>query len=279
MYDIIEVKENLNIHHGKVNNRLYLMNAKTSNWSQTIDTLQNIANSNGYNKIISRVPESAKDSFLSKNFKIEATVPGLYNGKEEGYFFADYNENERGIIEDKKLKVIESVKTIALAAKKDPSEQKLPQGFELRELDTSDIENILRLNHKVFSSYPFPIFDRTYLEKCIKEEFDFYGIFKDDELKVYSYIKKDLQNKFIEIIDFATHPSYRGKNLSQHLVSKIIDEATKQDIHTILCLVRSTSYGLNIMLRKNEFVLGGTLNNNTLIDTSLQSVNVWYRKI
>lgn len=279
MHDTIEIKDNLKIHHGKVNNRLYLMKSKTNNWSQAFEAINTITNTYGYEKIITRVPASAKDFFLTKKFSVEALVPGLYNGTEDGYFFANYHNEKRSIVDEKKLNVIESVKTIAKAAKKDPSENVLSNEYTLRQLDISDIDSIIKLNTKILGSYPFPFFNKQYLEKSFSNEFKFYGIQKDNELLVYCYIKEDIEHNFIEIVDFITHPSYNGKNLSQYLVSHIIDLAFSKNIRTVLCLVRATSYGLNIMLRKNEFLLSGTLNNNTLIDDSIESVNVWYKSI
>ena len=82
----------------------------------------------------------------------------------------------------------------------------------------------------------------------------------------------------MEIVDFVTHPDYRGQNLSYFLVQNIKEEMNSLGCQTVYAMVRATSYGLNITYSKHGFILAGTLTNNCMVRDTLESMNVWYLK-
>ena len=112
--------------------------------------------------------------------------------------------------------------------------------------------------------------------ELVAQNLEFYGLFNQEELLVSAILKVSKEESNIEIIDFITHPNVSGQNLSYYLVQEIKKNFDKRDYKTIYSLVRATSYGLNITFSKHDFVLGGTLLNNTLIRDAIESMNVWY---
>lgn len=279
LFDTVEKVEGAVLHHGNAHNRVYLMEAeRQGNWTSIIPKMKSLAEKNQYNKIVSRVPEDAKQIFQSNGHTVEAKIPGLYNGERTGYFLVDYIENERSYCTEQELKTRESVKAIALAAKGSPEDAyfKLPNKLNVRKLDKKDFSAMVRLHEKAFKSYAFPINKAAYLSELVKRNYEFYGLFKEEELLVSAILKMHKKESNVEIVDFATHPDHKGRNLSYYLVQEIKNDIDQSDYKTLYSLVRATSYGLNITFSKHGFLLGGTLLNNTVIRDNLESMNVWY---
>lgn len=277
-YDTIEKIEGAVVQHGETHNRVYLVQSETDNWNALIPKMENLARKNRYDKIVGKVPEDAMEVFTSKGYRVEAEIPGLFNGKKTGYFLADYLNGERGSCNDKELKTIASVKTIAHAANGDPEDSHfdLPSNLSVRKMDKNDLFAMVRLHEQAFKSYPFPIHKADYLLQLTQQNHEFYGLFENDSLLVSAILKIHQLESSVEIVDFATHPNYRGQNLSYYLVQEIKAAMEPRSLKTIYSLVRATSYGLNITFSKHGFSYGGTLVNNTLIRDNLESMNVWY---
>lgn len=266
------------LHHGKTHNRLYLMQTEEDNWDSLIPLMNDLAQQKNYDKILGKVPEEGKKVFQSYGYKVEAKIPGLYYGEITGYFLADYLNNERAHCDEQNLKTIASVKAIALAAHK-PSEDAyvdLPKNLEVRKLNRNDLLDMIDLHRKASDSYTFPTHKPINIMELVAQNLEFYGLFNQEELLVSAILKVSKEESNIEIIDFITHPNVSGQNLSYYLVQEIKKNFDKRDYKTIYSLVRATSYGLNITFSKHDFVLGGTLLNNTLIRDAIESMNVWY---
>ncbi|CAM4276122.1 putative beta-lysine N-acetyltransferase [Zobellia roscoffensis] len=278
MFDTLEKIDGATLHHGRAHNRVYLMETEQYDWNSLIDNMKTIAHKMDYDKILSRVPEEAKEVFKSKGHVVEAKIPKLYNGEKAGYFLADYLNTERAKSNIKVKKTITSVKTIALAANSTSEDAHfaLPEYLEVRKLEESDLPAIIQLHKKAFLSYPFPIHEPEYLKQLLKNNHEFYGLFEKGELLVSAILKVQESESSIEIVDFATHPNYNGQNLNYYLVQEIKKRVVNSKYKTIYALVRATSYGLNITFSKHGFLLGGTLMNNTVIRGNLESMNVWY---
>ena len=281
MFDTIERIEGGLVHHGKGNKRVYLLEADHGNWNQLISSMKNLAQQRKYDKIVSRVPEAGIASFRSKGYQVEAKIPGLYNGVSTGYFVADFLNKERSNCAEQKLKMIQSVKTIALAAANTAhnSFMALPDALEIHQLRSEELDELTalaRLNERAFRSYPFPIHDKSFLIELLQQGYEFYGLFEKGQLIVASILRPNEAESNMEIVDFITNSNYRGQNLSYYLVQEIKKKSAERGLKTIYTSVRATSYGLNITFSKHGFSYGGTLLNNTLIGDTMESMNVWY---
>jgi len=278
MFDTVEKIDGAEVHHGATHNRLYLTHSTQNNWDSLIPKIKDIAHKKKYDKILGKVPEQAIPVFESSGYQIEAKIPCLYNGKTTGYFLAEYLNKERCQNDERSLKTIASVKSIAEAAKSTSEEgyMNLPANFKVRKLTTKDFTTLADLHQKAFKSYSFPIHDVPYLLELAEQNHEFYGLFNEGELIVSAMLHIHEKESNIEIIDFATHPNFRGQNLSYYLLQEIKEKSAAIGCKTIYALVRATSYGLNITFSKHGFLFGGTLYNNTVIGNSLESMNVWY---
>lgn len=278
MYDTQEKIDGALVHHGKTHNRLYLMQTEQDNWDSLIPLMKDLAQEKNYDKILGRIPEEAMELFQSNGYHVEAKIPGLYNGETTGYFLADYLNEERGHCSEHEQRTIESVKTIAQAANSASEDSffALPENLEVRKLDRNDLFALIHLHIKAADSFAFPNHEAEYIMELVEQNHEFYGLFNRKELLVSAILKVHEEESNLEIVDFTTHPDYSGRNLSYYLVQEIRKNFDEMDCKTMYSLVRATSYGLNITFSKHDFVLGGTLLNNTLIRDTIESMNVWY---
>lgn len=278
MFETIESIDGATIYHGEIHNRVYLSEINSGKIDSILPKMKALAKQKKYDKILSRVPEDAINHFKSNGYKVEAKIPGLYNGMTTGYFLADYLSKNRYQCDEKQLKTIETVKTIAMAANK-PNENphmRVPNDYMVRKLDKNDFSELVALHEKAYKYHPKHIKREQDLEQLAELDHQFHGLFVKNELLVSAILREHTKESNLEIVDFATHPDYRGQNLSYYLVQEIKTLMDNKRCTTIYALARATSYGLNITYSKHGFKYAGTLTNNAFVRDALESMNVWY---
>ena len=130
VFDRLETLSKSLIQHGPNNDRVYLMKVHPDERSieSLIDQLYNLAILKRYTKIFAKVPDHLQQLFLEHNFKLEATVPGLYRQKEQACFLGKYFNAKRGFLTKTEKQIINEVKDSALVAPK-ISDDELPKGY------------------------------------------------------------------------------------------------------------------------------------------------------
>lgn len=280
MFEKIENIEGALVYHGDMHNRIYFTDADNIDLNVFVPKIKALAKQRNYEKILGRAQESAKGLLQSNGFKVEAKIPGLYNGKTDGYFLADFVSEKRHVNDEKSLKTIESVKTIALAANKPQTDAhfSIPANTTIRRLDSDDFPLLEELHKKAYKYHPNEIKDEAYFSRLQQLNHSFYGLFENNELLVSTILDVHENESNMEIVDFVTHPDYRGQNLSYFLVQDIKEQMKATGCKTVYAMVRATSYGLNITFSKHGFIFAGTLTNNCMVRNTMESMNVWYFK-
>lgn len=277
MSDKIETIGHSIIHHGKENNRLYLMKFNDLDSTIIISQLDKIAEENNYSKIIAKIPEKSKDIFIANGYKREAYISKYYKGLENCLFMCKYMEKEREFLptEGKLQKVVKcsiskfgSLKTLTL-----------PSYLQIKILSEEDSYNIVTLYKKVFKTYPFPIFEEKYILQTMKDNLIYFGIYKEDELISISSCETDKEYSNCEMTDFAILPKYRGNNYSIILLQEMEKKMKDLNFKVLYTIARAESYGMNITFSKSGYSYGGLLINNTNISGDIESMNVWYKEI
>lgn len=278
MFEKIETIAGALVYHGNMHNRIYFTEAKEVDLGILLPKMKELAKTEKYEKILSKAPEKSMSVLTSNGYTVEAKIPGLYNGSIDGYFLADYVTKERLKKDEKSLKTINSVKTIALAANKKNTDShfELPANTEVKKLISADFELLEDLHRKAYKYHPHQIKDKAQFVMLAKLQHEFYGLFENGELLVSAIVAIHEAEANMEIVEFITHPDYRGQNLSYFLVQHIKEQMKCLRCKTIYTMVRATSYGLNITFSKHGFLLAGTLSNNCLVRDTMESMNVWY---
>ena len=279
MCDIIESYGNSLIQHGKNSNRIYVMKcaAAEAEAEVLIAQLDQLAKAHNYSKIIAKIPAALNPLFTAAGYCLEATIPSFYRGRDScqllGKYFCPIRKKPANGRELKKIL------DHAIAKKNTPAIKPLPQEFTIRQLQETDIPILAQLYSKVFKSYPFPIFESTYLRETMADHVIYYGVFDEKRLVAVSSSETDPNNLNSEMTDFAVLPKYRGHQLALHLLHEMEIHMIDAGYRLLYTIARAASYGMNTTFARAHYHYGGTLINNTQISGSIESMNIWYKEL
>ncbi len=265
------------LQHGPSSDRVYLMKLASPDVPRIIRFMEQLASSNGYTKLFAKVPEQAEGWFRAQGFKVEARVPGMFNGSQDGCFMAKYPKRERSVISSPKL-----VQEVLSTAKEQSvhNGRSLPEGWKIGLLKPEDAEAMADLYSQVFETYPFPIHDPEYLRSTMDSHVRYFGI-RDEtgRLTALASAEMDCSAGNVEMTDFATLTECRGKGLASILLGHMEKEMDKAGIDTAYTIARAHATGMNIVFARQGYAFAGTLPNNTQIKGDLESMNVWYKPL
>jgi beta-lysine N6-acetyltransferase len=264
------------IQHGKFNNRIYLMKYDKPDHSDIICRLNDIADKNGYTKIIAKIPASVQPLFLMDGYTQEAYIPEFYFGNEGAFFMTKYFDPKRSIIPDDS--VAKLLKLLSTAQK--VNGEVLPGQFSMGTTKLRHIESMAKLYQQVFKTYPFPITEPAYLEKTMEEgNVIYFGIWDKGKLVGLSSAEIDATNLNAEMTDFAVLPEYRGQKLASFLLKEMENTMKKLKYKTLYTISRLDSPGITKTFINGGYHFTGILKNNTNISGQIESMNVFYKSI
>ena len=276
MYDVIEKIGNTTVQHGKYNDRVYLMKLAPQDLPGIVADIEDLAQNQGYGKIIGKIPVSAKSIFLEKDYNVEASIPGFLGGKEDVFFLAKYLVPSREKPEDEDE--IKEIRDLALTKKSPGEPSLLPKGFRAKVCSPEDAPEIASVYRTVFASYPFPIYDPDYIVDTMRSHVIYFAILQDDAIVAMSSSEMGV-DKNAEMTDFATLPRYRRHGFAGYLLGLMECEMRERAIKTAYTIARSLSAGMNITFAKKGYEYGGTLRNNTNISGKIESMNIWHKQL
>ncbi|MBH1939724.1 putative beta-lysine N-acetyltransferase [Mobilitalea sibirica] len=276
MADRIEQFGNSIIQHGKENDRIYLMKLSEEDMPRILDIIETLADKYQYAKIFIKVPFKYKDDFEKNGFEIEGSIPDFYHGETAAYFMSKYPDAKRK--QETNLTELNNIVEIA-KNKSRTKDDMLDNGYLCRKAKPADTKAMAELYSKVFASYPFPIQDKDYLIKTMNENVVYFGVWKEEKLIALSSSEMDVKSGNAEMTDFAVDPEFRGSNLSIVLLSQMEKEMKKRSMELLYTIARAKSYGMNITFAKMGYCFAGRLKNNTNICGSIESMNLWYKRL
>lgn len=277
MYDTVAKLGKSIIQHGKHNDRVYLMKLASEDFPAIIGQLDHLAALKGYSKIFAKVPEFARDTFADNTYAAEAYVPAFYDGQEGAYFMGKYLSRERSSGGNEKR--LEDIIALAKSVSGRKSATSLPNGYRYAMPGISDVVEMAGVYKHVFQTYPFPIHDPRYLASTMDTNTRYFGIYKGNEIVALSSAEMDRVSKNVEMTDFATLPGHRGHSFAALLLQRMEEEMRKQEMEVAYTIVRASSPGINITFARAGYAYSGTLTNNTNISGSLESMNVWHKRL
>ncbi len=274
--DKIETIDNTIFQHGKHSDRIYLMSLDTKNTGRVIRLLESLAETNGYTKIMAKIPERSITDFVGNGFVQEAHIPQMYHGIEDGYFMSKYLSPDREIetYKDEIEKILEeSFQSIKVADSRNSVKR------EIFKMSLGEVQEMAEFYKGVFATYPFPIFDPEYIAKTMHEDVEYFGIRDEGKLIALASAEIDFENSNAEATDFAVLKEYRRQGLAQQLLIRIEEELKNKEIQTYFTIARALSPGMNKTFAKLGYQFAGTLTNNTGIAGNIESMNVWYKTL
>ncbi len=276
-YDQITHIGNSLVQHGKINDRIYLMDLDAADASSMPETLNKIASQENYGKIQVKVPERFQAIFADNGYETEATVPKLYDGKETGYFLSRFLDEKRAVKYNASL-VADVLKKAQ--AKEAASNGQDDEGlYSIRPCTAEDAVNMAVLYKDVFLTYPFPIDKPEYIISTMKNNISYFGAWFEDKLIALSSAEQYPEHRYVEMTDFATLPSHQGKGIASMLLSVMEQAMREKGFITSYTSARASSYGINGVFSKMGYKFAGTLLNNTCISGHIEHMNIWYKQL
>jgi putative beta-lysine N-acetyltransferase len=276
MIDRIEHIRNSLVQHGKASDRVYLMKLADEP-AAILPRLDDLAHAHNYSKIFAKVPASAGQAFAQAGYTLEATVPGLFRGREDGLFISRFVDASRA--RDQRDAAHEVVLRTAQDKSGICAERPLQPGFHWRLCDPSDAPAMAAVYRQVFESYPFPIDDPHYLRETMASHVVYFGVWRHGDLVALSSAETDPAACNAEMTDFATLPAAQGAGLGAFLLARMEETMRQHGIITAYTIARALSHGMNITFARLGYTYAGRLINNTQIAGSLESMNVWYKAL
>jgi lysine 2,3-aminomutase len=276
--DKIETIGNSIIHHGKFNNRIYLLKLVHDEAASIIPKLDKLAEENGYTKIFAKIHSDALPDFILNGYVVEAFVPEFYEGKADCIMVAKYLDEKRSHIPTEKVERFSKLLTsFSHAESKTSSEQEKYRHTVLTHQDVGPVTEVFK---RVFETYPFPVHDADYISETMDDDGSrYYGIWEGDDLMGISTAEIDLANKNAEMTDFAVLPEYRGRGLALKLLNFMEKEMKTAGIKTVYTIARLGELGMNKTFLKAGYKYTGTLVKNTNIGGSIESMNIYYKRL
>lgn len=275
MHDIVTKIGDSLIQHGKYNDRIYLMKLSSCDFPGIIDRLNELAKTFNYSKIFAKIPTYAAEGFIKNGFIVEASVPQFYKDGNKAFFMAKFLTETRK--QNDKSKEIKMVLEAAQRKSMERKVIKLNAGFTYKICGISDAPQMAEVYRRVFTTYPFPIYDPDYIVRTMKQNVIYFGICYEDKIIALSSTEMDVESGNAEMTDFAILPEYSGKGFSVFLLQQMESEVIKRQIKTAYSIARSLSFGMNITFARMDYSYSGTLVNNTNISGSFESMNIWYK--
>ena len=264
------------IQHGPENDRVYLMRMSLEPAPGLVEFLEHLAFRGEYSKIVARIPASAWELFRSHRYQVEARVPGMYQGRVEGYLVSQFRDPDRR--KEDRAELLTEVRRTALAQPRGKIPL-LPPDYTIGRADSEDALKLASLYEGIFPTYPFPIQDPAYLCHAMEEGIQYYAIRKNRSILAAASADRDFEALCVELTDFATLPVYRGQGLSLILLAHMEKEMRSAGMRTAYTIARACSPAINIIFSKAGYEYGGTLIQNTQICGDLESMNVWYKSL
>lgn len=277
MMDKMVTLGNTRIQHGKNSNRVYIMKLDKRDLPGVLDAVEALARREGYTKLFAKIPVSAARWFLEHGYGLEARVPYLFRGIEEGVFASRFLDTTRARAEN--AEVIAEVLSVSRSRAGNSAAVELPAEYETRALTPDDAPQAAEVYRQVFATYPFPIHNPDYIRATMADHVLYFGAFQDGVLGALASAEMDPGAQNAEMTDFATLPQLRGKGLARHLLAIMEQAVRKRTIRTAYTIARAVSHGMNITFAESGYSFAGTLINNTHISGGLESMNVWHKRL
>ncbi len=218
-----------------------------------------------------------KEACLSLGFVFEGKIDGFFNGI-EAYILSRFLTKEREfsdnlVNEEQLLNSISETKPVT-------ANHKLPEGYQIREANEEDAEQIVEIFNVVFKTYPSSMHEKEYVKKALNTNVDLVVIENElGEIVSLSSAEIDFERKNAEITDCATLPSERGKGLMYHMIQFSEKKMQHRGIQNLFSIARARSFGMNKVLYNHQYQYRGRLINNVHISGNWENMNIWVKPL
>lgn len=241
--------------------------------AQMLQALTEKAGAQNLDKLWLKSPPTWEKNFLQAGMQLEASIPGYYLGKEPALVFAKFLRAERQTPANSRgAGLIEKLTSCPVTG----TGKKLPPArITFKWAQQKHCADLARLFSRVFSTYPFPVYDPDYIKHTMDNGTCYITAWHNGELAAASSAETNKPQKNAEMTDFATLPAWRGRGLANHLLSRMESRLFNEGYKCLYTLARSSSIGMNKVFAASGYSFNGVLINNCNISGDFEDMNVW----
>lgn len=241
---------------------------------EMLKVLAEKASENSLDKIWLKSKTGYRNAFTDAGMKLEAAIPGYYKGEETALVFALYLSKQRQIPSNDRGK--ELVDKVISKSKGVTVKRILPEGITMQWGEKEHCPALARLYRKVFTTYPFPVFDPDYLKSTIEQDSTYYiTAWHNRELIAASSAEINRPQQNAEMTDFATLPQWRGHGLAGFLLEQMETRLKEEGFRCLYTIARSSSIGMNSVFGNAGYGYYGVLIKNCNIGVGFEDMNLW----
>ena len=260
---------------GPLNDRVYLMKLDARDLPGIVDELQGLARSRGLTKICAKVPIQAGSHFLSRGFVLEARVPDLFWGREDGLFLARFLEEWRSRPDRSAWRPTSRHNDTSGPGDVTSRSSNAP----VIKMGLDRVQAMAETFKNSFSAYPFPIDDPVYLTESLRANVSFFGIEIQGWIAALASSEMNMEAGHVEMTDFITLPAYRGQGLATALLRAMEQDMRGLGFRTAFSIARAGSAGMNATFARQGYAHTGRLTRNTCFNGFLEDMNVWAKRL
>lgn len=219
-------------------------------------------------KIIIKSRPGDRFFFKSAGYQEEAFVKGYFAGTDM-HFLTRYLKPER---------MIRECISMESGLTRTANSSVIPlMDITVVQATENDAEELAGFYGEIFTVYPTPIADPSYLKRMISGD-SVYMLIRHKQIIVSAACAEvNRHYKNAELSDCATLPEYGGKGLMKIILNQIIEKVEQQDIDSVYSIARARSSSMNSVFQSLGFEFTGTLIRNVKISSGLEDMNVWSR--
>lgn len=273
--DIVKDINGYQVQFGKQSDRVYLLDYLDEYPTTLINNIHILAKYHNYSKIIIKASPSIASRLIEEGYCQEGKIANYHLGDKNALFLVKYlnpkrQEYDHTPVDQVIAKTVDMTKTKL---------SELAPPYQIRRLNEEHLPQMAKLFKQVFPSYPFPIFDATYLKKTMADNCLYLGVFHLDVLVGISNCEIAPDHLVCEMTDFAILEQHRGHQLARHLLQTMEELLAKMNIKTVYTIARASSLAMNATFKKAGYSYGGTLINNTQISGAIESMNIYHKTL
>lgn len=245
---------------------------------EMIRALAKKAGTRGMDKIWLKSSTRWARAFSNAGLKLEAKIPGYFKNRETANIFAMYLSTQRATPSNEKTGCRFKFDQPVPGSPAGASKQVLPPGVTLKWSAEEDSDALAQLYRKVYTTYPFPVFDPDYLRETMANDVCYLAAWHNEQPVAAASAEINRPEENAEVTDFATLPEWRGSGLASLLLFQLEQRLKKEGIRCLYTIARSSSAGMNKVLNGAGYKFQGVLINNCNIGGGFEDMYV-YSKI
>lgn len=259
------------------NQRIRVQSYQAEDVSALVLALRELADRNGFDKIIVMASHDDWQAFLRFGYVLEAVLEYFHAGA-DAFVVSKFRSQERlsspALMEETLL-----IEKITASPAPGSPRSPLPAGHTIRLARPGDIPGLLELYSAIFESYPSPLKHASYLEQIFQRDSIFAVCVEEERVVAAASAELVPRARAAELTDCATWPEARGRGLMSHLLVRLEEELRSRDYVCAYTMARGRSYGMNSVFHVLGYEYTGRLINNCDIYGAYEDMNIWVKDL